>query len=147
MRAPRRHGATARPSAAHQDGHQEGHQGGRRVGHRAGGAARRARGGRVMIEIACVGEARWRKLTALLDVASGIPKYATSRERFIHRDELTADMETALASHHRGPRLRMPPMPGSKAGATRPIDQDGRRDHAHRPGRAAAHAWPVERER
>jgi hypothetical protein len=98
-----------------------------------------------MIEIACVGEARWRKLTALLDVAPVIPKYATSRERFIHRDALTADMEKALASHR--PRLRALPMPGIRAGATRPLGGDGRRDRTRRPGLDAAPAWQAERER
>jgi crotonobetainyl-CoA:carnitine CoA-transferase CaiB-like acyl-CoA transferase len=76
-----------------------------------------------MIQIACGNDTHWRKLASLLDIDSNIPKYATNRERFLHRDELIADMEKALAAHDRGHWLSALAGLGIPAGAIRSVDE------------------------
>ena len=96
-----------------------------------------------MIQIACGNDAHWHKLAALLDIAPDIPKYATNRERFIHRDELIADMEVSLASHDRGHWLRALSELGIPAGAIRSIDEVYRWDQVRSQGLIAEVDHPV----
>nr|BFE81330.1 hypothetical protein GCM10020093_039310 [Planobispora longispora] len=76
-----------------------------------------------MIQIAVANEGQWRKVAALLDIDPDLPKYATNRERFAHRDELIADMEQALAKHDRAHWLAALGERGVPAGAIRSIDE------------------------
>ncbi|GGS52836.1 CoA transferase [Planobispora rosea] len=76
-----------------------------------------------MIQIAVANEGQWRKVAALLDIDPDIPKYATNRERFVHRGELIADMERALAEHDRAHWLAALGELGVPAGAIRSIDE------------------------
>jgi crotonobetainyl-CoA:carnitine CoA-transferase CaiB-like acyl-CoA transferase len=76
-----------------------------------------------MIQIAVANEGQWRKVADLLDIDPDIPKYATNRERFAHRDELIADMEKALAGHDRAHWLTALGDLGVPAGAIRSIDE------------------------
>ncbi|GIH99772.1 CaiB/BaiF CoA transferase family protein [Planobispora takensis] len=76
-----------------------------------------------MIQIAVANEGQWRKVATLLDIDPEITKYATNRERFVHRDELIADMEQALAKHDRAHWLTVLGGLGVPAGAIRSIDE------------------------
>ncbi|ACZ89293.1 CaiB/BaiF CoA transferase family protein [Streptosporangium roseum] len=76
-----------------------------------------------MIQIAAANDTQWRKVAALLGVDPGIPRYATNRERFAHRDELIADMEQALAKHDRAHWLAALGEIGVPAGSIRSIDE------------------------
>ncbi|MCT9929409.1 CoA transferase [Planotetraspora sp. A-T 1434] len=76
-----------------------------------------------MIQIAVANEGQWRKVAHLLDIDPDIPKYATNRERFAHREELISDMEKALAVHDRAHWLAALGGLGVPAGAIRSIDE------------------------
>ncbi|MDF5752402.1 CoA transferase [Spongiactinospora sp. TRM90649] len=76
-----------------------------------------------MIQIAAGNDALWHKVAVLLDIDPDIPKYATNRERFAHRDELIADMEKALAAHDRAHWLTALAAAGVPAGAIRTLDE------------------------
>ncbi|MFF5211545.1 CaiB/BaiF CoA transferase family protein [Streptosporangium sp. NPDC000396] len=76
-----------------------------------------------MIQIAVANDAQWRKVATLLDIDPDIPKYATNRDRFAHRDELIADMEQSLAKHDRAHWLAALGGAGVPAGAIRSIDE------------------------
>lgn len=76
-----------------------------------------------MLQIAVANENQWRKTATLLDIDPDIPKYATNRERFAHRDELIADMEKSLAAHGRAHWLAALGELGVPAGAIRSIDE------------------------
>ncbi|GAA0431992.1 CoA transferase [Acrocarpospora corrugata] len=76
-----------------------------------------------MLQIAAANDGQWRKVAQLLDIEPNIPKYATNRERFAHRDELISDMEKALAAHDRAHWLSALAALGVPAGAIRTIDE------------------------
>ncbi|MER5424532.1 CaiB/BaiF CoA transferase family protein [Streptosporangium roseum] len=76
-----------------------------------------------MIQIAAANDTQWRKVAAVLGVDPDIPRYATNRERFAHRDELIADMEQALAKHDRAHWLAALGEIGVPAGSIRSIDE------------------------
>lgn len=76
-----------------------------------------------MLQIAVANENQWRKTATLLDIDPDIPKYATNRERFAHRDELIADMEKSLAAHDRAHWLSALGGLGVPAGAIRSLDE------------------------
>lgn len=76
-----------------------------------------------MLQIAVANDTQWRKVATLLDIDPDIPKYATNRERFRHRDELIEDMEKALAAHDRAHWLAALGELGVPAGAIRSIDE------------------------
>ncbi|GIH27351.1 CoA transferase [Acrocarpospora phusangensis] len=76
-----------------------------------------------MIQIAAGNEGQWRKVAQLLDIDPEIPKYATNRERFAHRDELISEMEKALAAHDRAHWLSALDSLGVPAGAIRSLDE------------------------
>ncbi|MGC5010198.1 CaiB/BaiF CoA transferase family protein [Streptosporangium sp. DT93] len=76
-----------------------------------------------MIQIAVANDAQWRRVAALLDIDPNIPKYASNRERFAHRDELITDMEKVLATRDRAHWLAALGQAGVPAGAIRSIDE------------------------
>ncbi|GAA3099430.1 hypothetical protein GCM10020001_015020 [Nonomuraea salmonea] len=76
-----------------------------------------------MLQIAAGNEAHWRKVAALLGIDAEQPRYATNRDRFLHRDELIADMEKALAAHDRAHWLAELSAAGVPAGAIRTLDE------------------------
>ncbi|MER5318986.1 CaiB/BaiF CoA transferase family protein [Streptosporangium roseum] len=76
-----------------------------------------------MIQIAAANDTQWRKVATLLGIDPDIPRYATNRERFAHRDELIADMEQALTKHDRAHWLAALGEIGVPAGAIRSIDE------------------------
>ncbi|MBB2743769.1 UNVERIFIED_ORG: formyl-CoA transferase [Microbispora rosea subsp. rosea] len=76
-----------------------------------------------MIQIAVANDGQWRKVAQLLDIDPEMPKYATNRDRFAHREELIAEMEKALAAHDREHWLAALGEIGVPAGAIRSIDE------------------------
>ncbi|MCG5214090.1 CoA transferase [Streptosporangium sp. KLBMP 9127] len=76
-----------------------------------------------MLQIAAANDSQWRKVAPLLDIDPEMPKYATNRERFAHREELIADMEKALAAHDRAHWLAELATLGVPAGAIRTLDE------------------------
>ncbi|MBE3009836.1 CoA transferase [Microbispora sp. NEAU-D428] len=76
-----------------------------------------------MIQIAVANDGQWRKVAQLLDIDPEMPKYATNRDRFAHREELIAEMEKALAAHDREHWLAALREIGVPAGAIRSIDE------------------------
>ncbi|WP_214107063.1 CaiB/BaiF CoA transferase family protein [Acrocarpospora catenulata] len=76
-----------------------------------------------MLQIAAANDAQWRKVATLLGIDPNIPKYATNRERFAHRDELIPEMEKALVAHDRAYWLARLADLGVPAGAIRSIDE------------------------
>ncbi|MEU8172637.1 CoA transferase [Microbispora hainanensis] len=76
-----------------------------------------------MIQIAAANDGQWRKVAQLLDIDPEMPKYATNRDRFAHREELIAEMEKALAAHDREHWLVALHEVGVPSGAIRSIDE------------------------
>jgi len=76
-----------------------------------------------MIQLAVANDGQWRKVAELLGIDPDQPKYATNRDRLIHRDELIADIEKALAAHDRAHWLARLGELGVPAGAIRSIDE------------------------
>ncbi|MFG1699315.1 CaiB/BaiF CoA transferase family protein [Nonomuraea sp. NPDC049309] len=76
-----------------------------------------------MLQIAAGNEGQWRKVAALLGIDPEQPRYATNRDRFLHRDELIADMEKALAARDRDHWLAELSAAGVPAGAIRTLDE------------------------
>ncbi|MEO3869190.1 CoA transferase [Nonomuraea sp. B12E4] len=76
-----------------------------------------------MLQLTAANEGQWRKVAALLGIDPDTPKYATNRDRFVHRDELVADMEKVLGAHDRDHWLAELAEAGVPAGAIRSIDE------------------------
>ncbi|GLW11878.1 CoA transferase [Microtetraspora sp. NBRC 13810] len=76
-----------------------------------------------MLQIAAANDTLWRKVATLLDIDPDMPKYASNKDRFAHRDELIADMEKALAAHERAHWLAEFDRLGVPAGAIRSLDE------------------------
>ncbi|GAA1020954.1 CoA transferase [Acrocarpospora pleiomorpha] len=87
-----------------------------------------------MLQIAVANDGQWQKVARLLDIDPNIPKYATNRERFAHRDELISDMEKALVSRDRAHWLSALADLGVPAGAIRTIDEVYSWDQVHSQG-------------
>jgi formyl-CoA transferase len=96
-----------------------------------------------MIQLAVANDGQWRKTAQLLDIDPDIPKYATNRDRFAHREELIADMEKALAAHTRAHWLATLGELGVPAGAIRSIDEVYAWDQVHSQGLVVTVDHPV----
>jgi crotonobetainyl-CoA:carnitine CoA-transferase CaiB-like acyl-CoA transferase len=96
-----------------------------------------------MIQLAVANDGQWRKTAQLLDIDPNIPKYATNRDRFAHREELIADMEKALAPHTRAHWLAAFGEIGVPAGAIRSIDEVYSWDQARSQGLVVSVDHPV----
>jgi len=96
-----------------------------------------------MIQLAVANDGQWRKTAQLLDIDPDIPKYATNRDRFAHREELISDMEKALAAHTRAHWLATLGELGVPAGAIRSIDEVYAWDQVHSQGLVVTVDHPV----
>ncbi|GAA4584270.1 CoA transferase [Planotetraspora phitsanulokensis] len=96
-----------------------------------------------MIQLAVANDGQWRKIAELLDIDPDIPKYATNRDRFAHREELIADMEKALAAHTRAHWLATLGELGVPAGAIRSIDEVYAWEQVHAQGLVVTVDHPV----
>ncbi|GAA1309062.1 CoA transferase [Planotetraspora silvatica] len=96
-----------------------------------------------MIQLAVANDGQWRKTAQLLDIDPDIPKYATNRDRFAHREELIADMGKALAAHTRAHWLATLGELGVPAGAIRSIDEVYAWDQVHSQGLVVTVDHPV----